>query len=385
MKATIGRVYAAAGVGRLVAGLAARQFGLLDLALLDQLGERVVGHRARDLRDVGDLGRAHAGTLADDAQDRLAVRAARRARALLARARCAFASPAARRAGVANGGVESAACSRSRSRTSGSTPGKLALDLLQPLFEVPPQVTDDVAHVVPPADAAREGSEALKKLAICARIADRGGARTRAIRLNAARGRTERIAAVAAVGRARAAGHGHSARRVEAMVARHGPPLLRVANQFSLCHDDALDAYQRALEIYLRSWTPSTPRPRARGCASSSSTRRWRSAAARLDSVDREDVDLDTSVHAGLREVDDAGRGRRARGALGRGAAGAQARRGARAAAQGRGALLPGDRQPLRLDLHEGQPLDHRGPRAVPEGLHAGSRRARRASATSRR
>src|SRR4051794_41740982 len=42
------------------------------------------------------------------------------------------------------------------------------------------------------------------------------------------------------------------ARRVEAMVARHGPALLRVANQFSLCHDDALDAYQRALEIYLR-------------------------------------------------------------------------------------------------------------------------------------
>src|SRR3954447_4607031 len=45
---------------------------------------------------------------------------------------------------------------------------------------------------------------------------------------------------------------GASARRVETMVARQGPALLRVANQFSLCHDDALDAYQRALEIYLR-------------------------------------------------------------------------------------------------------------------------------------
>ena len=45
---------------------------------------------------------------------------------------------------------------------------------------------------------------------------------------------------------------GGGARRVEAMVTRHGPALLRVANQFSLCHDDALDAYQRALEIYLR-------------------------------------------------------------------------------------------------------------------------------------
>src|SRR3954470_8015471 len=41
-------------------------------------------------------------------------------------------------------------------------------------------------------------------------------------------------------------------RRGKAMVARHGPALLRVANQFSLCRDDALDACQRALEIYLR-------------------------------------------------------------------------------------------------------------------------------------
>src|ERR687885_2003937 len=45
---------------------------------------------------------------------------------------------------------------------------------------------------------------------------------------------------------------GESARRVEAMVTRHGPALIRVANQFSLCHDDALDTYQRALEIFLR-------------------------------------------------------------------------------------------------------------------------------------
>ena len=42
------------------------------------------------------------------------------------------------------------------------------------------------------------------------------------------------------------------ARRVEAMVSLHGAAVLRVANQFSLCHDDALDAYQRAFEIYLR-------------------------------------------------------------------------------------------------------------------------------------
>ena len=36
-------------------------------------------------------------------------------------------------------------------------------------------------------------------------------------------------------------------------MAEHGRTLLRTANHFSLCHDDALDAYQRALEIFLRS------------------------------------------------------------------------------------------------------------------------------------
>lgn len=36
------------------------------------------------------------------------------------------------------------------------------------------------------------------------------------------------------------------------MVQRHGAALMRVARHFSLCQDDALDAYQRALEIYLR-------------------------------------------------------------------------------------------------------------------------------------
>ena len=35
-------------------------------------------------------------------------------------------------------------------------------------------------------------------------------------------------------------------------MAEHGRTLLRTANHFSLCHDDALDAYQRALEIFLR-------------------------------------------------------------------------------------------------------------------------------------
>jgi RNA polymerase sigma factor (sigma-70 family) len=40
--------------------------------------------------------------------------------------------------------------------------------------------------------------------------------------------------------------------RVAGIVARHGDLLLRVARQFSLCTDDAQDAVQRGLEIYMR-------------------------------------------------------------------------------------------------------------------------------------
>ena len=40
--------------------------------------------------------------------------------------------------------------------------------------------------------------------------------------------------------------------RVAGVAARHERTLMRVARQASLCHDDALDAYQRALEIFVR-------------------------------------------------------------------------------------------------------------------------------------
>lgn len=40
--------------------------------------------------------------------------------------------------------------------------------------------------------------------------------------------------------------------RVSALVTRHGRALMRIALQSSSCADDALDAYQRALEIYVR-------------------------------------------------------------------------------------------------------------------------------------
>ncbi len=110
---------------------------------------------------------------------------------------------------------------------------------------------------------------------------------------------------MAALGEQRGQGVPDGARRVEAMVARHGAALLRVANQFSLCHDDALDAYQRGLEIYLRrldsvdrategAWLRVVVKHEAMAIR-----------RARQESVDRDDVDLDESVATELRDVED--------------------------------------------------------------------------------
>jgi RNA polymerase sigma factor (sigma-70 family) len=90
------------------------------------------------------------------------------------------------------------------------------------------------------------------------------------------------------------------------MVARHGAAVLRVANQFSLCHDDALDAYQRAFEIYLRKLDAVDPATEGAWLRVVVKHEAMAIRNARLESVDREDVDLDTSVSAGLRDVDDA-------------------------------------------------------------------------------
>ena len=90
------------------------------------------------------------------------------------------------------------------------------------------------------------------------------------------------------------------------MVARHGAAALRVANQFSLCHDDALDAYQRAFEIYLRKLDTVDPATEDAWLRVVVKHEAMAIRNARLESVDRDEVDLDTSVSAGLREVDDA-------------------------------------------------------------------------------
>ncbi len=87
-------------------------------------------------------------------------------------------------------------------------------------------------------------------------------------------------------------------------MARHGAALLRVANQFSLCHDDALDAYQRGLEIYLRRL--DTVEVATEGAWMRVVVKHEAMAIrrARAQSVDRDDIDLDASI-AFARDVDE--------------------------------------------------------------------------------
>jgi RNA polymerase sigma factor (sigma-70 family) len=93
--------------------------------------------------------------------------------------------------------------------------------------------------------------------------------------------------------------------RVAAVAARHERTLLRVARQASLCHDDALDAYQRALEIFVRgvdtvdpatelSWLKVVVRHEALAIR-----------RARSESVAGEELDLDAIVPGAERSVED--------------------------------------------------------------------------------
>jgi RNA polymerase sigma factor (sigma-70 family) len=104
---------------------------------------------------------------------------------------------------------------------------------------------------------------------------------------------------------------------VAALLAAHGPALRRIARRWSLCEEDAEDAFQRSLEIYVRrldsvervtevAWLKVVIRNEALAIR-----------RARGESVGREDVDLDTRVAADLRALEDrlASRERSARSA----------------------------------------------------------------------
>jgi RNA polymerase sigma factor (sigma-70 family) len=100
-------------------------------------------------------------------------------------------------------------------------------------------------------------------------------------------------------------GEGGAEARVAAIATRHERTLLRVARQASLCHDDALDAYQRALEIFVRrvetvdpatelSWLKVVVRHEAMAIR-----------RARSESVAGEELDLDAFVPSAERAVED--------------------------------------------------------------------------------
>lgn len=93
--------------------------------------------------------------------------------------------------------------------------------------------------------------------------------------------------------------------RIAALMDAHGAALLRTARHYSLCADDAHDAMQRALEIYLRkldddevateaAWLKVVVRHEAMA------VRRLRS-----ESVGSDDVDFDTRADEDLRPVED--------------------------------------------------------------------------------
>ena len=93
--------------------------------------------------------------------------------------------------------------------------------------------------------------------------------------------------------------------RVSDLVARHERSLLRIARHWSLCHDDALDAYQRALEIYVRrvdSLDPATEAAWLRVVVKHEAIAVRRQ---RAESVPVEDVDFDSRAAEAQRPVDE--------------------------------------------------------------------------------
>jgi RNA polymerase sigma factor (sigma-70 family) len=108
------------------------------------------------------------------------------------------------------------------------------------------------------------------------------------------------------VAAARTDGVAHDHRsRVAAVVVRHERALLRVARQASLCHDDALDAYQRALEIFVRRVETVDPATEVAWLKVVIRHEAMAIRRARSESVAGEDLDLDTFIPGSDRSVED--------------------------------------------------------------------------------
>jgi RNA polymerase sigma factor (sigma-70 family) len=88
-------------------------------------------------------------------------------------------------------------------------------------------------------------------------------------------------------------------------MAEHGRTLLRTANHFSLCHDDALDAYQRALEIFIRRADRVLPETEVAWLKVVVKHEALAIRRARSESVSSEEPDLDARTELTARPLDE--------------------------------------------------------------------------------
>jgi RNA polymerase sigma factor (sigma-70 family) len=93
--------------------------------------------------------------------------------------------------------------------------------------------------------------------------------------------------------------------RIAALVAQHEHTLLRVARQNSLCHDDALDAYQRALEIYVRRVASVEPATEVAWLKVVVRHEAMAIRRTRAQLVAADDIDLDAVPHDAARGVEE--------------------------------------------------------------------------------
>lgn len=93
--------------------------------------------------------------------------------------------------------------------------------------------------------------------------------------------------------------------RVAAVVQQHERTLLRVARQASLCHDDALDAYQRALEIFVRRVETVDPATELAWLKVVVRHEAMAIRRARSESVAGEELDFDAFIPSAGRSIDE--------------------------------------------------------------------------------
>jgi RNA polymerase sigma factor (sigma-70 family) len=94
-------------------------------------------------------------------------------------------------------------------------------------------------------------------------------------------------------------------RRVARLLAAHGPALRRVARRWSLCEEDAEDALQRSLEIYVRRLATVERATEAAWLKVVIRNEALAIRRARGESVARDDVDLDARTNGDIRALED--------------------------------------------------------------------------------